>query len=351
MYLIIGGGPTGNYLAYNLAKKGYDVKVIEEHKEIGKPVSCTGILTSQINQFLKIKKDFMINKCKYMKIHATKDHYLEVKLKNPNPIVDRTMFDKHISEKAIDNGAEYMFNQKFISLKNNKAIINKNQIEFDYLIGADGPNSTVGRKAGMFKNKSFIIGAQARVKYENNPEILDIWLDKGEFGWIVPEDENHARIGLVAPKNAGHTLNHFLRLKKINKVLEWQSGIIPIYDPRLQIQKNNIMLIGDAASQVKTTTYGGIIFGMHAAKILSENPQNYAKNFNKKCKKDLYIAKKMRDTLNKFNSKDYQELINMFQQDKVKNIIETHDRDYPTKFIFKLLLNEPRLLKFTKKMF
>lgn len=351
MHLIIGGGPAGNYLAYNLSRKGYDVKVIEEHKEIGKPVSCTGILTSQINKLLKIKKKFLINKCKIFRIHISKDNFIEIKLKNPNPIIDRTKFDQYLANMALDQGTEYILGKKFKSINQNYANISNKKIKYDYLIGADGPNSLVGRCAGMFKQKQLIIGAQARVKYENNPNIIETWLGKGEFSWIVPENETYARIGLVSTKNAGHILHHFLRLKKINKILEWQSGIIPIYDPNLQIQKNNIMLIGDAASQVKSTTYGGILFGMHAAKILAKDPKNYAKNFNKKFKKDLFLSKKMRDILNKFTIKDYTELINMFQQQKTKKILETHDRDYPSKFIFKLILKEPRLLKYIKKIY
>ena len=47
MISIIGAGPSGSHLACLLSKHD-DVNVYEEHSEIGKPVQCTGLVTSSI---------------------------------------------------------------------------------------------------------------------------------------------------------------------------------------------------------------------------------------------------------------------------------------------------------------
>ena len=58
-------------------------------------------------------------------------------------------------------------------------------------------------------------------------------------------------------------------------IIEYQAGLIPVYNPRQKAQKENILLIGDAAAQVKATTGGGIIQGLTAAECaansISEN--------------------------------------------------------------------------------
>ena len=54
--------------------------------------------------------------------------------------------------------------------------------------------------------------------------------------------------------------------------------------------------------------------------------------------------------MDKFDEKDYDELVGMFAKDHVRKVIETHDRDFPSKFMLKLLLKEPRLMKFGKKL-
>ncbi|MBW3013904.1 NAD(P)-binding protein, partial [Candidatus Woesearchaeota archaeon] len=58
---IIGGGPVGCHTGKLLAKAGFDVHIFEEHKEIGKPVQCTGIISKNLKQIIPVDK-FLINK-------------------------------------------------------------------------------------------------------------------------------------------------------------------------------------------------------------------------------------------------------------------------------------------------
>ena len=41
----------------------------------------------------------------------------------------------------------------------------------------------------------------------------------------------------------------------------------------------------------------------------------------------------------------------LFKKDNTKRIIESFDRDYPTKFMLKLISKEPRLLYFLRFLF
>jgi len=62
MISIIGAGPSGSYLAFLLAKSGKKVQIFEEHSSVGRPVQCTGIVTSSISRFIRLKKEFVINR-------------------------------------------------------------------------------------------------------------------------------------------------------------------------------------------------------------------------------------------------------------------------------------------------
>ena len=53
--LVIGGGPSGLLAAREAASKGAEVLVLEEHKEIGVPNHCTGILSVEGLQRLGVK--------------------------------------------------------------------------------------------------------------------------------------------------------------------------------------------------------------------------------------------------------------------------------------------------------
>ena len=46
--VIIGAGPVGCYLAQLLRKRGLSPLLIEEHKEIGRPIHCAGLVGKRV---------------------------------------------------------------------------------------------------------------------------------------------------------------------------------------------------------------------------------------------------------------------------------------------------------------
>ena len=48
---VIGAGPIGGYAASLFAKAGHQVSIYEEHATVGCPIQCTGLLTSDFDQF------------------------------------------------------------------------------------------------------------------------------------------------------------------------------------------------------------------------------------------------------------------------------------------------------------
>jgi len=329
MISVIGAGPSGCFYA-SRAKE--DVTIFEEHKEIGKPVACTGIITDSVSELIKVKEDLVINKIKRFKITSPNNNSIYVNLKKNNLILDRDRFDNYLLEKAIDNGAKLKLNERFLGFNENKIKTNKNEYGSDYIIGADGPLSNVAKSAGIYGDRKLLVGYQARIKTKDLEEdTTEIRLGIGEFSWIVPEDEKTARVGVIGRKE------DFKKVIGKNKIIENQSGVIPLYNPKQVLRKNNVSLIGDAATQVKATTYGGIIYGLYAAKFLAENKETYVKKFSK-LKKELWISLKIRNFLNSFKEEDYNELLRIFNKEKNLEIISKNERDFPSKIILKLVL-------------
>ncbi len=348
MISIIGAGPAGSYAAYLLAKKGYEVHVYEEHDKIGVPVQCTGIVTSELAKILDIKEDFLINKITLARIYSPNGKFIEVKLTKPNLILNREKFDKHLAKMAEEAGAKIHLGKRFEGIRNGKLVINGEELKTDYLIGADGPNSQIARYITKEKPRN-IIGIQVRIKKKINPNVVEFWLGVGEFAWLVPESSTIARVGLVDSKNLHKQLEYLLK-KVGGKVIDKQGGLIPIYQPSKKIQRRKIMVLGDAAGQVKATTYGGLVPGLIAAEEISKSLENYEKNYNSRMKKDLWLGLMMRKAMNRFTPKEYDSLVGYFAQDKIKRILEEEDRDFPSKFLFKILLREPRLMKYASKL-
>lgn len=361
MITVIGAGPVGCYAAYLLAKSGEEVSVFEEHPKIGLPVQCTGIVTDEINNILKLNKDAILNKISRARIFSPNGNFLELKLKNKNVILDRAKFDQHIAKMAEKEGARIFLNNRFVNygnkeiaikdLKNNKI----KKIKTSYVIGSDGPNSSVAKSAGLFGERKFLFGKQARIKLKND-NIVEFHPYIGSYAWVVPENEEIARIGVAAYDDVNSVFLNFLKIKKITdeRIINYQSGLIPLYSTKLKIQNNNVFLLGDAAAQVKATTGGGIVYGLNAAKILVHcilKNKNYAEECKKIIGKDLRLHLKLHNMMEKFSEHDWNLLLDLLNKKENKKTIEEHDREHPSKFMFKLIMQDPRLLYFLKHIF
>ncbi|MFH1642899.1 MAG: NAD(P)/FAD-dependent oxidoreductase [Nanoarchaeota archaeon] len=356
MISIIGAGPAGSYTAYLLAKAGMDVQIFEEHAEIGEPVQCTGIVTSSIKNILKLKKKSIINEVNKVKVYSPDNNFTELKLKDKNIILDRKHFDNHISDLAINNGTKIFLNYKFLDYKDNKIKLKYKKgativTKSDVLIGADGPLSSVAQSAKIYNKQRLMLGFQYRIKLKNE-NCVEFYPFLKNFAWIVPENDEIVRLGVACYDNLKKNLQKFLKLKRISKanILEKQGGLIPIYDPKAILQKQNVYLVGDAATQVKATTGGGIIQGLIASKCLADsiiNTKSYT-NLLKSVNRELWLHLKLRNIMDKFSDKDWNYLTKIFNNDKNRNIIESFDRDHLSNFIVKLAITEPRLLSFIR---
>jgi len=355
--LIVGAGPAGSTAARELAKAGNKVEVFEEHASIGRPIQCTGIVTKALFEFAPKDESYIVNELQGVRIVAPSEKTIEIPLHEF--VICREKFDGFLAQKAQEQGATYYARHKFAGIKNNKAIFqSQNQTvekEFDIIIGADGPFSAVGRAVGLLKDRQYYIGSQATITGKFDPDWFLTFFGAcapGFFAWAVPEGSNKARVG-VATKKKVYDYFELLRKRFNGEIIERQAGPIPIYNGAKNVQKGNIFLAGDAAGVCKNTTGGGIITGMWSAKVLTESilkEKNYSKGLNP-LRRELWLHEKMRSMLDQFSDSDYEQLVEFMSKPKVKKILEMHPREYPSRFIAKLLVAQPKFLAFAKYAF
>lgn len=362
MITIVGAGPAGSYLGYLLAKQGKDVTILEEHSKIGNPVQCTGIVTHSIEKFFKLKKEVVAKKLDKV-IVVSKNNKIEVNV--DEIVLWRDRFDRFVADMAQDEGAEIKTSHLFVGFEGKNCVVvkdkknnNTKKIKTDAVVGADGPYSPVAKAAGMNSNSKNYIGMQAKVKLRMDTGSFETYFGEdfpSFFGWVVPESENVARLGIGCFENAQEHFYKFLKNRTGSKeIICWESGLIPLHNPKKMIRKDNIYLIGDAAAQVKATTGGGIIPSLKAAHTLCDcivNNKNYSKEFRKHSGRELLLHLKIRNILNKFSDKDYDKLLSLMNQEKVRKILKKYDRDTPIPLVANLLLKEPRFLLFSKMLF
>lgn len=348
MISIIGAGPVGSYLAYLLAQNRKKVSVYEEHKRIGLPVQCAGVVTSRIKELVPVRKQFLVNKVKKIKIYSPNRDFVCFDLKKPNYIFDRMKFDRYMADKARDAGAKFYLGYRFLGVKGDLLKFNKGLKKTKILVGADGSMSMVAKSVGLNRNRKYVVCLQARVSSSFEEDVICGYLCKDFCATVIPETSRIARIDLIARRNINYYFKSFLKKFK-GRVIEYNSGLIPIYDPRFRTQKNNVYLVGDAAGQVKASTYGGIVTGMLAARELARaiiEKKDYEKLWRKKIGKELKRHLSVRKRFDRFSNKDYNYFLSLVKQDRIKRLLEKYDRDNLKKYFLKLIFKEPRFLRF-----
>lgn len=353
---IVGAGPSGSYAGYLLAKQGHDVTIYEDHAEIGKPVACTGIVTKALFNIIDYDKSYIINELKAVDVIGPNNEHTRIPLHEY--VICRIKFDNFVADKARDAGAKIELGHRYIGREGNKLLFRVNgqtiARDTDILIGADGPLSKVAQSTGIGNKHPFWVGMQATIKAAFDPKVFTTWfgdIAPGFFAWSVPENSQLARVGLAVTndKNCGQCFQRLMRMVG-GTIVDRQGAPIPIYNHHSVIEKGNTFLVGDAAGLVKDTTGGGIITGMLSSKILAESIKHgtsYSKNV-RKLRKELWIHSKLRRMLNKFTDSDYTRLLSLMNNPRVQRILYTHPREYPSRFMLKLLLAEPRFAYFAK---
>jgi geranylgeranyl reductase family protein len=369
MISIVGAGPIGSYLGYLLSEKNIQNTIIEEHKEIGRPEQCTGLISRNIYDILPqdwVKKA-VLNKVNGAVISCGKSSF-EVSAKEPKAYVfDRALFDQAIAEKAQDKGSRVLLSHSYINhnlsekgLKIGLKTGNKSVcLQSSALVGADGPFSTVAKNSGLYGDRKFLVGSQAILRVKRpffEKDHVYVYLDKkysdGFFAWVVPINEERAKVGLASLSNPAQYMKRLLKDKFSSfKINENQGGMIPIYkNIPIQTKQKNIFLVGDAALQCKATSGGGVVNGMLAARELCDSIYKEDFDYEKrigKIRRNLWMHSVIRERLNKMDDNRTAGMLRDLGNEKARKVLEEKgDIDFPKKFVFNMLIKRPQLMKY-----
>ena len=116
--IISGAGPSGSYLAYLLSKNGYSVLQLEEHREIGKPVECTGLVSERVFQYVKSKSK--INEVHGANVFFPNGKSIHISKGEKTIVMYRDDFDKDVSAMAIGAGTDTRINARVLDTKVNE---------------------------------------------------------------------------------------------------------------------------------------------------------------------------------------------------------------------------------------
>ncbi len=141
---------------------------------------------------------------------------------------------------------------------------------------ACGYNPRLTRKLGLGDTAGAYEGAQIELRMDGLAA-TEIYVGRNvapfSFAWAVGLNNGRARVGLVTRKGASKFLSSFLESSFLKGRVQEAGAIMQRTIPYGGLERtcsDRLLAVGEVAGQVKTTTHGGIYYGLLAAQVASE---------------------------------------------------------------------------------
>ncbi len=283
-FIIIGAGPIGSYLGKSLVEEDFSVGIFEKKKEVGEEVICSGVIGKDAYDKFKLPEKAIIREVSSLKIFSPSLIELNYSQKEPFAyIADRKVFDKELFDNAVKLGVQGFLDRKVFDVD-----MSKDKIEIKYyengkklkksarcVIVASGANFTLHKRIGISAPEKLLWGNRVEASGGNDNGSVEVYIlsepNLSSFGWIIPLN-GHTRIGALSPESNQEPLYSLIYKSdgrfKVNMDTIKKAPIACGNSNRIYGER--VIAVGEAAGQVKTTTGGGIYYGLVGASLAKE---------------------------------------------------------------------------------
>lgn len=284
--VVVGAGPAGSRAARDIARAGFRVALLEEHLQVGRPVTCAGLITPRALELASVSPKVVVRSITSARVHSLSGRELELEGSSIQAVViDRALLDQELAAQAQEAGAELLLGAKVVGLERRDRAVQiwaemrgqAMSLEARLVVGADGPGSVVARSLGISPPDETISCVSAEVQLRAEPAqavhvFMNSHLAPGWFAWAIPAQDGWARLGL-GTADGGSPRLLLQRLVEAYPQLFQGLNVGRLVGGRIglglagSLYSDNTLIVGGAAGQVKPTSGGGIYLGLRAAAL------------------------------------------------------------------------------------
>jgi geranylgeranyl reductase family protein len=289
--IIIGSGPAGATLAYELASSGIRVLVLEKSK-LPRYKCCGGGITFKTAKLLPPEIQSVYRNTIYGLRMSFPGNCLFDKV-SEQPIIYTVMrdeFDYALAKRAESAGAMLLQNTAAT-----KILINDDYAEVttdsgifrsSYVVGADGANSITAKEIGIKSEAPRIIAIESEVRVSaaelekwQSRVMLELGRVTAGYAWVFPRAD-HLSIGIgCMPRYAKNIRRHYDEFfAYLNfehpEISRFGSAFIPVCTGKASAGKGRAILVGDAAGLGDPLTGEGIYNAVVSANLAASAIKN-----------------------------------------------------------------------------
>lgn len=278
--VVIGAGPAGAKTAETASRQGAGVLLVDQKRRPGHPVQCAEHVPTVVRDYVRLAPGAVVQKTDRMLTFI--GDRLVSSLRAPGYMLNRQAFDEGLVRQAQAAGAELQLGARAAARTDSGVIITrggiKEEIDCAVIIGADGPRSTVGRWMSS-QNRDFLVAIQYRMPLSWSHTATEFYFSpeyQEGYAWLFPKRDT-ANVGVGIRGGNGPLMKRLLagfirRLVEEGRLkddvpLGQTGGAIPVGGPLAVTQKDNMLLVGDAAGHTHPITGGGVMSALVGGEI------------------------------------------------------------------------------------
>ncbi|MBK7642764.1 MAG: NAD(P)/FAD-dependent oxidoreductase [Planctomycetes bacterium] len=282
--VVVGAGPAGALAAFELARAGRSVALIEKHP-LPRDKTCGGGLVWRGR--VRLPEGFELpleRECRVARLVPFAGA-ATVEVTRELPIVSMTMraeLDCALAELARDAGAQLHTPVALQALERGGAgyrlSTSAGEFECRNLVGADGARGVVARLAGFEETLATIPALEAEIEcapglFERfaGSALFDFGTGAPGYSWVFPKRE-HLSVGVLAAQRGAKDLRgelerHLARHGLSGSRVRHLSGCVIPIRPRQLCARDGVLLAGDAAGLVDPLTAEGISLALESGRL------------------------------------------------------------------------------------
>jgi geranylgeranyl reductase family protein len=284
--IVVGAGPSGLRTAARLARTGLDVRVFDKKARPGAGVVCTGIVGREVFDDFGLDRGAVVEEMQTVRLVSPSGS--ELLYTHPRPfacVVDRERFDGRLAEEAAAAGATVScgaaVDEVHVGPSGVTALVREGgggagRLEAAVAVLATGVDFGLHKKLGLSAPREFLNGAQVEGSFSDAGTTTLFFgrdIAPGAFAWSVPSGPGRARIGVLTHKDPRACLRGLIERHFGGTGLREDGPVRarPVAQGLLdRTVGERIVAVGEAAGQTKTTTGGGLSYGLACADIAAE---------------------------------------------------------------------------------